>query len=106
MRVAILSFTLSVGLAGGAAFASDAIVVEKVKTGILPAGGLYEMFQVTCQDQSAASVAGMDRRRRWCIGYDGELSCFKDAQEAARTACASSSVAATEENLDALNAFQ
>jgi hypothetical protein len=106
MRVAILSLILSAGLAGTPVFASDAIAVEKVKTGILPAGGLYELYQVTCQDRSATSVASMDRRRRWCSGYDGELSCFRDLQAASQMACSTANVAATEENLESMDAFQ
>jgi len=97
---------LAAGLSGSLAHASDVLPLEKVKTGILPTGSLYSLYEVSCHDQTSASVVSVARRGRWCIQHNGELSCVRESQEASRLACASSNMAAAEEDLDAMDAFQ
>jgi hypothetical protein len=106
MRVLITSLLLTAGLAVAPTQAAGTISLEKTKTGILPSGGFYGLYQVTCHDQSSASVVSLERRGRWCLNYEGELSCFRRSQEASHMACASADVAVSEQDLDALDALQ
>ena len=106
MRVLLTPLVLTFFLAAAVAQAAGAIPLEKVKTGILPSGGLYRIYKVTCHDQSSASVVSTQRRGRWCVDYDGQLSCFRESQEASKVACSSTGLAASEDDLDALDAFQ
>lgn len=106
MRILITSLLLAAGLAVAPTQAAGTMSLEKTKTGILPSGGFYGIYQVSCHDQSTASIVGLDRRGRWCVNYEGELSCFRRSQEASHMACTTADVVAGEEDLDALNALQ
>ena len=37
------------------ALSADAVTMEKVKTGILPTGGFYSIYQVTCRGEDSAT---------------------------------------------------
>ncbi|MEZ5503418.1 MAG: hypothetical protein R3E50_12495 [Halioglobus sp.] len=89
--VALLFASLS--LASAAGTPATALDLQKVKKGILPSGGFYTVYQVTCVDQSTTGVISTDRQRRWCTGYGGQLSCYRRAQDAAQMACTGVSVA-------------
>lgn len=106
MRSILTSLIVMFFLAAAVAQASVIMPLEKVKTGILPSGGLYRIYKVTCHDESSASVVSTQKRGRWCVEYDGQLSCFREAQEASKVACISADVAASKDDLDALDAFQ
>jgi len=86
--------------------ASDSISMKKTKTGILPSGAFYAIYEVTCHDQTVANLASMDRRTRWCVQNYGQLSCFRQSGEAFRAACLSEDLVATEKGLDEINGFQ
>ena len=106
MRVLITFLLLTAGLAVAPTQAAGTISLEKTKTGILPSGDFYGLYQVNCHHQSSASIVSLDRRGRWCLNYEGELSCFRRSQEAAHMACATVDVAVSEEDLDALDGLQ
>lgn len=91
----------SVALAGQpAGAAAEAFSIEKVKTGILPAGGFYSLFAVGCADGGSASVVSLDNRARWCTQEGSELVCFNNRREAARLACAGEAVADAAQGAD------
>ncbi len=71
----------------GAAHASDTGSINKVKTGILPTGGFFSIYEAACPQDAAVSIASTDRRQRWCVQSDGQLRCFGAAKEATRYAC-------------------
>lgn len=106
MRILMTSIFLTASLAAAPLYAAGDISMQKTKTGILPSGGFYGIYQVECHDQSSASIVSLDRRGRWCVNYQGELNCFRRSQEASHMACANVDVAASEEDLDTLNALQ
>ncbi len=74
-------------LLAGAAQASDTGAINKVKTGILPSGDFFSIYEASCPQNTAVSIASTDRRRRWCADADGQLRCFRAANEATRYAC-------------------
>ena len=76
--------------------AEEGLSLERTKTGILPNGGFYSMYAVTCSDQTVAEVASTDRRQRWCARSGAEMACYRNAEEALAKACASAQVAASE----------
>ena len=79
-----------------ASFAAQAVEppqLEKLKTGILPAGGFYTIYAVACDDESTSSIVSSQRKTRWCTNYDGRLSCYRRLQEASRVACSGITVA-------------
>jgi hypothetical protein len=67
--------------------------LEKLKTGILPAGGFYSIYAVSCDDQTTSNIVSSHRETRWCTNYDGQLSCYRRSHEASRVACSGVSVA-------------
>ncbi len=79
-----------------ASFAAQAVEppqLEKLKTGILPAGGFYTIYAVACDDQSTSNIVSSHRRTRWCAKYNEQLSCYRRSQEASLVACSGISVA-------------
>jgi len=74
-------------LAAAGAQASDAASMEKVKSGLLPSGGLYSMYAVDCGDRSSASLASLEGGRRWCTSIGQELDCFRQSAAALAQAC-------------------
>lgn len=79
-----------------AAFAEDSLPRERIKTGILPNGGFYTMYAVTCSDDRVVEVASTDRRQRWCAQSGSDLACFRNADAASDKACSASNLAANE----------
>ena len=73
----------------GYAQASDSISMEKTKTGILPSGEFYVIYEATCDDKTGAHLASMGRGTRWCVQNHGQLNCFRQPGEALRAACQS-----------------
>jgi hypothetical protein len=67
---------------------------EKVKTGILPSGELYSLYQVSCGN-STTTIASMERRTRWCTQAGDGLSCYRTADQAGEKACSLTSIAAS-----------
>lgn len=67
--------------------------VDRVKTGILPGGGLYSLYSVACADGAPASLARVDTASGWCTNRGGELVCLKQADAAAELACSRETVA-------------
>ena len=85
----------------GAAQASDGGSINKVKTGILPTGGFFSIYEAACPQDAAVSIASTDRRRRWCVESDGQLRCFGAASEATRHACSGVLLADRTDDLEA-----
>ena len=67
--------------------ATPAADVTKVKTGILPSGELYSLYDVQCKDQFRASVASLQRGRQWCTHQQDQLTCFRRMEQASTLAC-------------------
>ncbi|NND66844.1 MAG: hypothetical protein HKN19_04575 [Halioglobus sp.] len=75
-------------LFAGAVSAAQPLAIEKTKTGILPGGGFYGLYEVSCRDERTASIGALSRRSGpWCVARQGDLQCFSRPQEAAFTAC-------------------
>ncbi len=72
----------------------DRLPYEKVKTGILPTGGLYSLYEVSCGN-STTTIASMERRTRWCTQAGEGLSCYRTADQASEKACSMTSIAAS-----------
>ena len=87
MRIFVAPVLLASALYGAGTHAASNMPIEKVKTGILPSGGLYSIYDVTCHDQRSVNVASIAEQGQWCINYEGELNCFKRSQEASHQAC-------------------
>ena len=102
MRSTRFGIALLAALLATPTLAAERASLEKVKTGILPSGGFYRIYEVACRDQRLSSVATI-RREQWCTLDAGNLQCFRDADDAIASACAIGTVAATDEALsDAL----
>ncbi len=69
------------------AYGSEHVTVEKVKTGILPTGELYGLYQVQCANQSQGSIVSLRGRSQWCTNQNDELQCFRKMQQASHLAC-------------------
>ena len=80
--VALCAFLLA-----SAAQASGSGSMNKVKTGILPSGDFFSIYEASCPQNTAVSIASTDQRQRWCVESDGQLRCFRAASEATRYAC-------------------
>jgi hypothetical protein len=93
MRLGTLAVVVSLSFASIAAQAGQSPQLEKLKTGIMPAGGFYTIYAVACGDKASSNIVSTQRRTRWCTNYDGQLNCFRSAKEASSLACASGSVA-------------
>ena len=86
---------LCIFLLAGAAQASGNGPLYKVKTGILPSGDFFSIYEASCPQNTAVSIASLDRRQRWCVESSGQLRCFRAAREAARYACSDMFLAGT-----------
>lgn len=81
--------------------------LERVKTGILPAGGFYSIYEVSCPDNRVATVGAPSRRGGpWCASEDGQLRCFRRSADASARACSVGSVVELERDSEDLNQFQ
>ncbi len=68
--------------------AAQPFAIEKTKTGILPDGGFYGLYEVSCRDDRTAAIGGLSRRSGpWCLARQGDLQCFQRSQDAAFAAC-------------------
>ena len=105
MRTMLLPLFFFSYLVGAQALASSS-TMERVKSGILPTGAVYNIYQVTCKDQTSAELARTQRGRRWCTSYGGELQCFKRPEHAADVACLSADLAATANGADSSTSYQ
>lgn len=74
-------------LVASAAYAEQSSSLEKVKLGLLPTGGFYSVYAVECGDGSPASLASVERGRRWCTSRGGYLDCFRQSAAAIEQAC-------------------
>ena len=92
----LITFLASFGVFAQASSAYD---TAKVKTGILPSGGFYSLYEVDCPDQFTAAVASLKSNRSWCTSSDGEMSCFSSKQDASLKACGSRALASTDDSL-------
>ena len=100
LRVSITSFILAAGLMGSHAFAADKLSLQVIKTGILPAGGFYRIYEVACKEATNANVARLQGQGDWCVNDNGELACFSDSQQASRKACGAEAELASAEIAD------
>ena len=102
MKLSRMAAVVALGASAALAQAGDHIPLEKTKTAILPSGGFYRLYEGSCHDKNVVSIASLERMRRWCFNDNGELSCYRQSQEAAQVACARSGLAANEdgESLD------
>jgi hypothetical protein len=105
MTVLNRSLILAFWLGMAPAYAADGITLDRVKTGILPSGGFYSLYEGACADRNVVSVASLDRMRRWCINASGELACVREPQEAVQMACARNGLASTRD-ADTLETLQ
>jgi len=76
------------------AYGSEQVTVEKVKTGILPTGELYGLYEVQCADQSQGSIVSLRGRSQWCTNQNDELQCFRKMKQASHLACTNQSLLA------------
>jgi len=100
MRNVIATLICAACLVAVSSQASEATSLKKSKTGILPAGGFYSLYEASCDDQRTVSLASLERRGRWCSEYQGELNCFRQSKQALQAACVSRELAKTEEEVD------
>lgn len=94
MRIVTGCLVALVMLSSTIGHASDSVDLAKTKTGILPNGGFYSLYEADCRDQQNAEVVSLKGKRRWCTLQDGTMSCFSSQQDAALNACSSSALAA------------
>jgi hypothetical protein len=95
MKLTNLSLSL---LLFTAFFSSSVLAVQpvdlvKVKRGIMPNGGFYSIFDVSCSNEKSVQIAETDRRTRWCaLSGNSAYNCFRTPKEAAEQACMGSSL--------------
>ena len=99
MRMVIGSLITYLAFSSVFSHASSAYGTDKVKTGILPSGGFYSLYEVDCPDKFTAAVASLKGNRRWCASSDGVMSCFSSKQDASLKACGSRAVASADDSL-------
>ena len=99
MRTIISGLVVSLALLSTSSQASERFDTEKVKTGILPSGGFYSLYEVDCGDQSTVLVASLNSNRRWCISASDDMSCFSRRQEASTRACMSGALASADDSV-------
>ncbi len=88
MRSITFTATLALALSSSSVLAASAISHDRVKSGILPSGDLYSIYEVSCDNSNKTHIAMMDRRRSWCMIDSGSLECVRDPELAADQACA------------------
>jgi hypothetical protein len=98
MRSVFGSFLVTLLVLSASAHGAERLDIVKVKTGILPGGGFYSLYQVDCLDDRTAAIASLDRKRRWCTLHEGDISCSSSRQEASFKACSTITLAAAEDN--------
>jgi len=98
MRSVFGSFLVTLLVLSASAHGAERPDIVKVKTGILPGGGFYSLYQVDCLDDRTAAIASLDRKRRWCTLHEGDMSCSSSQQEASFKACSTIAWASSEDN--------
>ncbi len=88
MRPLQSTVSLVIALFSASVIAGSAVSKDKVKTGILPSGDLYSIYEVSCADDSKTQIAVLDRRHNWCVMDGIDLDCFRMPEQAADQACA------------------
>lgn len=101
----VLSVVL-MGLLAVSVQASEPFGTEKVKTGILPNGGFYSLFEVDCGNEVTGVIASLKGGTRWCTSYVGEMSCFTSKQESSTSACMTGAVAVADNGLNDTDVYQ
>jgi hypothetical protein len=100
VRVFITCLVTSMVLLGASAIASsDDFDTKKVKTGILPAGGFFSLYEVDCSGNVTAAIASLNGQSRWCSLQGGAMNCFSSSQLASINACMQDEVAAVDDIL-------
>jgi hypothetical protein len=87
LRLLLPSLLFAASLVGTTAVAENTVSPHVLKTGILPAGGFYRIYQVHCSDDTVANIASLRGKTDWCVNDGGELTCFDESQRAAEKAC-------------------
>ena len=87
---------LVLAMMGNSVIAGAPLEIERVKTGILPDGGFYSLYQVACSAQETTRIARLRDSGRWCVNAAGELDCFRRSAQASQAACELPSVATRE----------
>jgi hypothetical protein len=96
MRTILTLLLTTTALWGSHTSANDALHRHAVKTGILPSGGFFRIYEVACPDNRQANIVSLGERSRWCTGTEGALVCFKRSRLASEAACgADNQLAAT-----------
>lgn len=90
MRSKLFITTMGTLLLSANVLADSSLARDKIKSGILPSGDLYSIFEIQCPDASKTHIAMMDRRTRWCMIEGAGLKCVREADLAADQACAAS----------------
>jgi hypothetical protein len=98
MRSVFGSLLVTLLVLSGSAHGAGRLDIVKVKTGILPGGGFYSLYQVDCLDERTGAIASLDRKRRWCTLHEGDMICSSSRQEASFKACSTNALAASEYN--------
>lgn len=106
MRIINVCLVVSMALASAVAHSEETFQAEKVKTGILPSGGFYKVYSVACSEDRTAAIASVNRNKRWCMSYEGQMNCFSRVQEASARACMSDTVASADSDFTDADKFQ
>jgi hypothetical protein len=88
-----LSILLLTALFSTSLLAVEPVDLVKIKRGIMPHGGFYSIFDVSCSNQESVQIAEMNRRTKWCaLVSDNSVTCFRTPVEAATQACMGSAL--------------
>ena len=85
----LLKTAVAATFLSAAAQASDSAPLQKVKTGILPSGAFYSVYEVVCASGAPSAVVSLEGRSRWCATEGGDMVCMRRLGDASRLACAS-----------------
>jgi hypothetical protein len=99
LRFLLTTFFLATGFINMNAIAANKLDLQIIKTGILPAGGFYRIYEVACHEQAVANVVSLRKTSDWCVNDSGTLTCFSDSQQASHTACAAEGTVASAERV-------
>lgn len=85
----LLKTVMLATLLAAAAQASEPALMQKVKTGILPSGAFYSVYEVGCASGASSAVISLEGRSRWCATEGGDMVCMRRLRDASRLACTS-----------------
>ena len=100
MRQLVCVFCFLLTSLGSVSHASGRLDIEKVKTGILPSGGLYSLYAVVCSDQGSGSIVQLKDENRWCTLLEGTMRCHTWLRDASLSACMSGALAVAEDKVE------